>query len=137
MFAADYPFLGIFWSMIIFFTWVIWIWMLIYLFTDIFRRRDIGGWGKAAWCVFMIVVPFIGVLVYLIAQHDGMAQRNLEQAQQAERAFDQRVQAAASTQGGGGGGAAGEIERAHKLLTDGAITQAEFEKIKSKALATA
>jgi hypothetical protein len=136
MFAADYPFLDVFWSMIIFFTWVIWIWMLIYLFTDIFRRRDIGGWGKAAWCVFMIVVPFLGALVYLIAQHDGMAQRNLEQAQMAERAFDQRVQAAAQSQGGGGG-AAGEIERAHKLLTDGAITQGEFEKIKSKALAVA
>jgi Phospholipase_D-nuclease N-terminal len=133
MFAADYPFLDIFWSMIIFFCWVIWIWMMIYIFTDVFRRRDIGGWSKALWCVFMIVLPFLGVLVYLIAQHDGMAQRNLEQAQAAESAFDARVQQAAT---GGGGGAASEIEKAHQLLSSGAITQAEFDTIKSKALAT-
>src|SRR3954468_11956777 len=117
MLAADYPFLNILWTMIIFFTWVMWIWMMVYLFTDLFRRADIGGWGKAAWCVFMIVLPFLGALIYLIAQHDGIAQRNLERMQAAEQAFDQRVQAAAVAQGngGGGGGAAGEIERASKL----------------------
>ena len=134
MFAADYPFMDIVWTMIIFFTWVMWIWMMVYIFTDVFRRRDIGGWHKAAWCVFMIVLPFLGVLVYLIAQHDGMAQRNLERLQSAEAAFDARVQAAAAAQDSGGG-ATGEIDRARKLLDDGTINQAEFEKIKTKALA--
>ena len=134
--AADYPFLDIFWSMIIFFTWVMWIWMMIYIFTDVFRRRDIGGMSKALWCVFMIVLPFLGVLIYLIAQHDGIAQRNLEQVQAAERAFDARVQQAAATQGpsNGGGGAAAEIEKAQQLLSAGAINQAEFDQIKAKAL---
>jgi hypothetical protein len=136
MFAADYPFLDILWTMIIFFTWVMWIWMMVYLFTDIFRRRDIGGWGKAAWCVFMIVLPFLGAFVYLIAQHDGIAQRNLERMQAAEQAFDARVQQAAVAQnGGGGGGAAGEIAQARQLLADGAINQTEFDQIKAKALA--
>jgi threonine/homoserine/homoserine lactone efflux protein len=78
--AADYPFLNILWSMIIFFAWVIWIWMMILILTDVFRRRDASGWVKAAWVVFLIVLPFLGVLVYLIAQHDGMAERNAQAA---------------------------------------------------------
>jgi len=138
--AADYPFLDILWTMIIFFTWVMWIWMMVYLFTDIFRRQDIGGWGKAAWCVFMIVLPFLGALIYLIAQHDGIAQRNLERMQAAEQAFDARVQQAAAAQvhaPNGGGGAAAEIEKARGLLADGTINQAEFDKLKAKALAIA
>jgi Phospholipase_D-nuclease N-terminal len=136
MFAADYPFLDILWTMIIFFTWVVWIWMMIYIFTDLFRRRDIGGFAKAAWAVFMIILPFLGVLIYLIAQHDGITQRNLEQSQAAERAFDARVQqAAAATQPANGGGAASEIQKAQELLTAGAINQAEFDQIKSRALA--
>jgi hypothetical protein len=133
MFAADYPFLNIFWSMIIFFTWVIWIWMIVIIFSDVFRRRDIGGFAKAAWCVFMIVLPLLGVLVYLIAQHDGMAQRNLEQAQASEQAFNARVQAAAAAQNGPG--AASEIATAQQLLEAGAITQDEYDKLKAKALA--
>ena len=76
--AADYPFLNILWTMIIFFAWVAWIWITITVFVDIFRRHDISGWGKAAWVVFVIVVPFLGVLVYLIAQHDGMRERSVE-----------------------------------------------------------
>jgi Phospholipase_D-nuclease N-terminal len=131
MFAADYPFLDILWTMVIFFTWVMLIWMMVYLFTDLFRRRDIGGFGKAGWAVFMIVLPFLGALVYLIAQHDGITQRNVEQAQNAERAFDARVQAAAASQNGG---AASEIQKAHGLLEDGTINQAEFDRIKAKAL---
>src|SRR6185503_690751 len=99
------------------------IWMMVYIFTDVFRRRDIGGWGKALWCVFMIVLPFLGVLIYLIAQHDGIAQRNLESIQASEQAFDARVQAAAATQGDGGGAAA-EIEKARALLDNGSINQA-------------
>ena len=70
--AADYPFLDILGTMIIFFAWVAWIWIAITVFIDVFRRDDIGGWHKAAWVVFVIVLPFLGVLIYLIAQHDGM-----------------------------------------------------------------
>ncbi len=132
VFAADYPFLDVLWTMIIFFAWVVYIWMIIAIFADIFRRRDIGGWSKAAWCVFMIVLPFIGVLIYLIAQHDGMAQRNLERTQLAQQQFEDQVKAVAAADGGG---AAGEIEKAHQLLEKGAITQTEFDAIKAKALA--
>jgi len=133
MFAADYPFLDIVWTMIIFFTWVMWIWMMVYLFTDLFRRRDIGGFAKAAWAVFMIVLPFLGALVYLIAQHDGITQRNLDQVQAAQREFDARVQAAAA--GTNGGGAASEIKNAQELLDAGTINAEEFQQIKSRALA--
>ena len=133
MFAADYPFLDIVWTMIIFFTWVMWIWMMVYLFTDLFRRRDIGGFAKAAWAVFMIVLPFLGALIYLIAQHDGITQRNLEQAQAAQQAFDARVQAVAASNGGGG--AASEIKQAQELLDAGTIDAGEFQQIKARALA--
>jgi hypothetical protein len=134
--AADYPFLDIFWSMIIFFAWLAWFWMIIVIFGDIFRRRDIGGWSKALWIAFMIILPFLGVLVYLIAQHKGMADRNLESAQLAQQQFDDRVRsvAAANSGGGGGGGAAQEIAQAQELLKSGAIDQSEFDRLKAKAL---
>ncbi len=130
--AADYPFLDVLWTMIIFFAWIVYIWMIVIILTDVFRRRDIGGWSKAAWCVFMIVLPFIGVLTYLIAQHDGMAQRNMETAQAQQRQFDEHVKAVAAREGGG---PASEIEKGRQLLDKGAITQAEFDAIKAKALA--
>jgi hypothetical protein len=130
--AADYPFLDVLWTMIIFFTWVIWIWMIVIIFTDVFRRRDIGGWAKAAWCILMIVLPFIGVLAYLIAQHDGIAERNLERAQASQRQFDEHVRAVAARDDGG---AASEIAKAQELLEKGAIDRAEFQAIKEQALA--
>ena len=126
--AADYPFLNILWTMIIFFAWVAWIWIVITVLVDIFRRDDIGGWGKAGWVVFVIVVPFLGVLIYLIAQHDGMRERSMKQAQTQQAAMDQYVRDTA-------GGSAAEIAKAKELLDSGAITQAEFEAIKQKALA--
>jgi hypothetical protein len=126
--AADYPFLDILWTMIIFFAWVIWIWILIVILTDVFRRTDIGGWAKAGWTVFLIVVPFLAALIYLIAQHDGMQERSIKQAQAQRQAFDDRVRDAA------GGGSAGEIAKAKELLDSGAITQEEFEALKAKAL---
>ena len=131
VFAADYPFLNILWTMIIFFAWVIWIWMMIVILTDVFRRRDMSGWGKAAWTVFLIVVPFLAALIYLIANHDGMAERNMRQAQDRQAQFDDYVKTVAKD----GGGAAAEIEKAKNLLDSGAINQAEFEAIKAKALA--
>jgi hypothetical protein len=130
--AADYPFLNILWSMILFFAWVIWIWMMIVILSDVFRRRDLSGWGKAGWIVFLIVLPFLGVLVYLIAQHDGMAQRSADAAQAQKAQFDDYVRNAA---GSAGGGAAAEIDKAKQLLDSGAITADEFASLKAKALA--
>ncbi len=130
MLAADYPFLDIFWTMFIFFLFVIWIWILITVFADIFRRRDIGGGTKALWIIFVIVLPYLGVLVYLIANHDGMAERNIAHMQKQQQQQDAYIQSVA-----GSGGAAAEIEKAKGLLDSGAITQAEFDAIKQKALA--
>jgi putative oligomerization/nucleic acid binding protein/phospholipase D-like protein len=129
-FAADYPFLDILWSMLIFFCFVVWIWMMIAIFSDIFRRRDIGGWAKAAWCFFLIVLPFLGAFVYLIAQHEGMAERNLRGAQAVQAEFDQHIRSVAQSSG-----PAAEIDKAKQLRDSGAITEAEFEAIKAKALA--
>ena len=131
--AADYPFLDVLWSMIIFFAWVVWIWMMVVILTDVFRRRDIGGWSKAAWCVSLIVLPFIGVLTYLIAQHDGMAQRNVEAAEAADKQMSDYVRSVAAQNGG----ATDEIAKAKKLLDDGTINQAEFDRLKTNALAAA
>jgi Short C-terminal domain/Phospholipase_D-nuclease N-terminal len=125
--AADYPFLNILWTMIIFFAWLAWIWIVITVFIDLFRRDDIGGWGKAGWVVFVIVVPFLGVLVYLIAQHDGMRERSLMQARAERHQFDEYVRDAA-------GGPTAEIAQAKELLEKGAITQEEFEVLKANAL---
>ena len=127
--AADYPFLDVLWTMIIFFAWVIWIWIAITVLIDVFRRHDISGWGKAGWTVFVIVAPVLGVLVYLIAQHEGMRERSAKQAQAQQQQFDQYVREAA-------GGSAAEIAKAKELLDAGAITQAEFDAIKAKALSS-
>ena len=131
MFAADYPFLDVVWTMLIFFAWVIWFWLLITVFGDLFRRHDISGWGKAGWTVFVIVLPYLGVFVYLIGQSKGMAERNQKQAQAAQSQFDDYVKTVAAESG-----PAGEIEKAKQLLDSGAISQAEFESLKAKALTT-
>ena len=128
--AASYPFLNILWTTLIFFAWVLFIWIAITVLIDVFRRHDISGWGKAAWVVFIVVLPWIGVLVYLIANHDGMNERRAKESQAAQAQFDEYVRKTAGT-----GGAAGEIEKAKRLLDSGAITQAEFDAIKAKALA--
>jgi hypothetical protein len=133
--AADYPFMDVLWTMIIFFAWVAWIWTLVMILGDVFRRRDIGGWGKAAWTLFLIVVPFLGVLAYLIANHGGMGDRDVQQAQAAQADFDRYVRSVAHNGGGDGDGAATQIEKARDLLDTGAIDQAEFEVLKAKALA--
>jgi hypothetical protein len=125
--AADYPFLDVLWTMILFFAWVAWIWIAITVFIDIFRRDDLGGWHKAIWVVFIILVPFLGVLVYLIVQHDGMRERTLAKAKAQQAGFDQYVRETA-------GGSASEIAKAKELLDAGTISQAEFDAIKAKAL---
>jgi hypothetical protein len=130
--AADYPFLNILGSMLFFFLFVIWFWLLIRVFADVFRRDDIGGGSKFFWCLFVIVIPLLGVLVYLIAQGNKMGQRDLALMEAHRAALDQHIR---ETAGSGGGGAAGEIERAKQLLDSGAINQAEFDQIKQRALA--
>jgi Short C-terminal domain/Phospholipase_D-nuclease N-terminal len=130
--AADYPFLDVLWTIVIFFVWVAWLMILFRLLGDIFRRHDISGWGKAAWLVFLIVLPFLGVLIYLIAHHDDMANRNVEEAKVSQARFDDYVRSVAGD--GGTGGPAAEIEKAKQLLDSGAIDQAEFERLKAKAL---
>jgi hypothetical protein len=132
--AYDYPFLDIMGTMLVFFAWVIWFWLLITVFADVFRRHDIGGGAKTLWLLFVIILPFLGVFIYLIAESKGMAQRNQERAEASQRQFNDYVQNVA-VQGGGGGGAAAEIEKAKSLLDSGAITQAEFDALKAKALA--
>jgi hypothetical protein len=130
MLASDYPFLDVLWTMAVFFLWVLWFWLLFTVFADVFRRKDLSGWGKTGWLVFAIVLPFLGVFVYLITQGTGMTERNLERERAARAQVDEYVRETSA-----GGGAAAEIERAKKLLDSGAITQAEFDAIKQKALA--
>jgi hypothetical protein len=130
IFAADYPFLDVLWTMLIFFLWVMWFWLLIGIIGDVFRRRDIGGGKKAVWLVFLLFVPFLGALVYVLSNSDGMAERNLERAQAQRAQMDDYVRETA-----GSGGAAAEIDKAKQLLDSGAISQAEFDAIKAKALA--
>ena len=127
---ADYPFLDVMWTMLVFFLWVAWFWMLFGVWGDIFRRRDLSGLGKTGWFIFTLVLPFLGVFVYVVSQNDGMNQRNLERAQAQRAQMDDYVRSAA-----GSGGAAAEIEKAKQLLDSGAITQPEFDALKQKALA--
>jgi Short C-terminal domain/Phospholipase_D-nuclease N-terminal len=128
--AADYPFLDVLWTMVIFFCWIIWFFLLFRVFADVFRRHDIGGGMKTLWIIFVIILPFLGVFIYLIAQGHGMADRDMQTAQASQQQFDTYVKSVA-------GGASSEIEKAKGLLDSGAITQAEFDALKAKALATA
>jgi hypothetical protein len=128
--AADYPFFDVFWTIVVFFVWVAWLMVLFRIIGDIFRRHDISGWGKTAWLIFVIVLPFLGVLVYLIGNGSEMARRDMENAQAARAEFDDYVKSAA-----GSGGPAAEIDKGKQLLDSGAITQAEFDVIKAKAIA--
>jgi hypothetical protein len=130
--GADYPLLDVFWTMLIFFVWIAWFMLLFRIIADIFRRHDIGGGAKAAWLIFVILLPFLGVFVYIIAESKGMTARDLENAEAQKAQFDAYVQSAA-----GSGGAATEIEKAKQLLDTGAITKVEFDAIKTKALAAA
>jgi hypothetical protein len=129
MLAYDYPILGVFWSLFIFFLFFAWIVLLFRVFADIFRS-DIGGWGKAFWSIFIIVVPFLGVLIYLIAHGDGMRDRDIADAKQNEAAFQAYVRETAGT-----GGVASELSQLSELRSQGALTDAEFEAQKAKLLA--
>lgn len=130
-FASSYPLLNAIWTMLVFFGFVIWLWMLFAVLVDVFRRHDASGWVKAGWTVFIVALPFLGVLVYLIAHGRDMAERRAADVQTSQAQVDQHIRTVA----GGGGGPAGEIRDAKELLDSGAITQAEFEEIKRHALA--
>ena len=127
--AADYPFLDVLWTLIVFFLWISWLMLLFHVIGDVFRRRDASGGKKALWLIFLLFVPFLGVFVYLIADGDDMAQRQAERLTEAQRETDEYVRSVAGTSG-----AAGEIERAKGLLDSGAINQQEYDAIKAKAL---
>jgi hypothetical protein len=128
--AADYPFLEVLWTMFVFFAWVMWFWLLIGIIGDVFRRHDAGGGKKALWLIFLLAVPFVGALVYVAANGKGMAERNRERAEAQRAQLDDYVRSVSDS-----GGAAAEIDKAKKLLDSGAISQAEYEALKAKALA--
>jgi hypothetical protein len=127
--ASSYPLLNAIWTIIVFFAWVIWIWLLITIFADLFRRSDISGWGKAGWVVVLLILPFVGVLIYLIAEGGKMAERRGRQAESAQRQFDSYVRSVSAE-----GNPADQIAKAKQLLDDGAISPQEYEAIKQKAL---
>jgi Phospholipase_D-nuclease N-terminal/Short C-terminal domain len=128
---AAYSFGDVMWSMFVFFMWILWFWLLFTVFGDLFSRHDIGGWAKAAWSVFVIILPFLGVFIYLIAEGKSMGERAAERAKAQQSEVDSYVRSVASS------GPTDQIAKGKELLDSGAITQAEFDQIKSKALASA
>jgi len=133
--ATDYPFLDIFWTMLIFFAWVAWIWVAVVCLGDLYGRHDVSGWNKAAWTIFVIFLPFLGILTYIIVHNKDMAERRMAAVSAQKAEFDQYVRSVAPASGNGG--AAGEVAKAKELLDSGTIDQAEFEQLKAKALAHA
>ncbi len=127
----DYPLLNLFWTMLWFFVWVMWFFLLFKVITDVFRDHTLGGWGKAGWIVLVLVVPLIGVLVYLIVRGDSMHERELKQAEQQQAAFRSYVQKTAGT----GGGSADELHKLSALKDKGDLTREEFDRAKAKILA--
>jgi type VI protein secretion system component VasK len=128
--ATDYPFLDILWTLLIFFAWVIWFWLLISIFTDLFRRHDISGWAKAGWAIFVILLPYLGVFIYMITQSQGIAERSQRESEAARAQVDDYVRTVAAQSD-----PAEQIAKGKQLLDSGAISQSEFERIKQKALA--
>jgi uncharacterized membrane protein len=133
MLLAEIDFADILWSMFAFFFFLIFLWMIFGIITDIFRSDDLSGVSKALWCIALILIPFLTIFIYLIARGHGMTKRALKANQEAQEQFDAYVRQTAGTSNG----AAGEIKSAKELLDSGAISQDEFEQIKAKALATA
>lgn len=127
--VADYTFWDALWTIFIFFLWILWFFLLFKIVFDVFRRHDIGGGKKVVWLLFILFLPFLGAFAYIVANGDGIAQRDAERAQAAQSQFNDYVQTVA-------GGPAGEIDKAKQLLDSGAISQAEFDSIKAKALAS-
>ncbi len=131
--SYQYPILDFFLTMLYFFLFIIWIWLLIMVFVDIFRSHDMGGWAKALWAIFIIVLPFLGVFVYLIARGGKMHERAAQQAAEQQKAFDQYVKQAAGTDGGS---TADQLSKLADLKSQGVLTDAEFDAQKAKILAS-
>jgi hypothetical protein len=124
------PFLSLLWTMAVFFAWIIWFWLLITVFSDLFRRHDASGFTKVLWVILVIILPYLGVFIYLIANHDGMTERAVRQQRAAQHQLDEHIRSVAPTS------TTGEIEKAKQLLDSGAINQAEYESLKARALAS-
>lgn len=129
MFAYDYPLLGVFWTMLWFFLWIAWFMLLFQIIVDIFRSKDLGGIAKALWLIFVLFLPFLGVLIYVIARGHSMGERNLERARAQEQAFQAYVKETA-----GSSGSADELAKLADLKERGVISAAEFEQQKAKIL---
>ena len=128
---AAYSFGDVMWSMFVFFAWILFFWLLFIVFGDLFSRSDISGWAKAGWTVFVIILPFLGILIYLISQGKAMGERAQQRAQAQQTQMDDYVRSVASS-----GSSTDEIARGKELLDSGAISQAEYDQLKAKALAT-
>ncbi len=129
MFAYDYPVLGVFWSLFVFFLWIMWFFLLFRVIADVFRSDDLSGWAKAAWLIFVLLVPFLGVFVYVIARGDDMGRRDMAQAQARDQAFQSYVRDTA-----GSGGSVDQLAKLADLRDRGIINDAEFEQQKTKIL---
>jgi hypothetical protein len=129
---AAYSFGDVMWSMFVFFMWILWFWLLFTVFGDLFSRHDISGWAKAGWAVFVIILPFLGVFIYLIAEGKAMGERAAQRAQSQKTQMDDYVRSVASSES-----PTAEIAKGKDLLDKGAITQAEYDQLKARALATA
>lgn len=130
MVLANYNFASFLWDVLVIFAFVIWFWLLITVFGDLFSRHDIGGWGKAGWIVLVVILPYLGVFIYLIANGRGMGERAQARAQAQQAQMDDYVRSVASTDSG-----VDQIAKGKQLLDTGTITQAEFDQLKAKALA--
>jgi uncharacterized membrane protein YcjF (UPF0283 family) len=128
---ANYNFASFLWDVLVIFAFVIWFWLLITVFSDLFSRHDIGGWGKAGWIVLVIILPYLGVFIYLIANSHGMGERAQARAQAQQAQMDDYVRSVASSDS-----STEQIAKGKELLDSGAITQAEFDQLKARALAT-
>ena len=129
--STDYPLLDLFFTMIMFFLFFIWIWLLIQVFGDIFRSDDLGGWSKALWTILIIIIPFLGVLIYLVARGDSMHERTVQQVAAQQKAQQQYIQQVA----GSGENSADQLVKLAQLHDSGALTDAEFQAQKAKVLA--
>ena len=125
-----YTFGQVMWSMFVFFAWILFFWLLFTVFADLFSRHDISGWAKTGWTILVIVLPFLGIFIYLIAEGRSMGERNLQKAQAQQSQMDAYVRSVASSDS-----ATDQIAKGKQLLDAGTITQAEFDQLKSKALA--
>ena len=125
---AAYSFGDVMWTMFVFFAWIIFFWLLFIVFGDLFSRHDISGWAKAGWCVFVIILPYLGIFVYLIANGKSMGERAASRAQKQQAQADDYIRSVSDS-------GADQIAKGKQLLDSGAISQAEFDQLKAKALA--